>query len=79
MPCYATAILSLRAEYSENRLCDVAVLRLRAVFLRLRSRVGLAALATGLSRTASSRQARDSFEPPQRKKTAAESAASSTP
>jgi len=53
MPCCARAILSLRTECSENRLCGVALLRLRAFFLRFRSRVGLAPLATGLSRTAS--------------------------
>jgi hypothetical protein len=47
------AILSLRAECSKNRLCDVARLRLRAVFLRSRSRVGLASLATDITRTAS--------------------------
>jgi hypothetical protein len=45
------AILSLRAECSKNRLCDVAR-RLRAVFLRSRSRVGLASLATDITRTA---------------------------
>src|SRR5262249_33340716 len=47
------AILSLRAECSPNRSCDVGLLRLRAVCLRSRSRVGLAALATDITRTAS--------------------------
>ena len=76
--CCAPAILSLRAEcsiellagdlavpWTPGRLCDVALLRLRArgfgglhrpppmLALRFRSRVGLAALATGLTRTAS--------------------------
>ena len=47
------AMLSLRAECSKNGLCGVALLRLRAVFLRSRSRVGLPALATDITRTAS--------------------------
>ncbi|HTO87418.1 MAG TPA: hypothetical protein VMR54_07795, partial [Thermoanaerobaculia bacterium] len=47
------AILSLRAQCSKNRLSDVAGVRLRAVFLRSRSRVGLAALATDMTRTVS--------------------------
>jgi hypothetical protein len=48
-------MLSLRAECSKNGLCGVALLRLRAVFLRFHSRVGLLALATDITRTASSR------------------------
>jgi hypothetical protein len=46
-------MLSLRAECSKNGLCGVALLRLRAVFLRSRSRFGLPALATDITRTAS--------------------------
>jgi hypothetical protein len=66
MSCCAPAILSLRAECSiipsagdlavprtPWLLCRVALLRFRAVFLRSRSRFGLAALATGISRTGS--------------------------
>jgi len=52
MSCCAPAILSLRAECSKNLSCGVALLRLRAVFLRSRSRFGLAALATDITRTA---------------------------
>ncbi len=51
MSCCAPAILSLRAECSKNLLCGVALLRLRAVCLRSRSRFGLAALATDITRT----------------------------
>ncbi len=47
------AMLSLRAECSKNGLCGVALLRLRAVFLRSRSRFGLPALVTDIIRTAS--------------------------
>ena len=55
----------LTVPWTPGHLCDVALLRLRAQgfggspqpplkwVLRFRSRVGLAALATGLSRTAS--------------------------
>jgi hypothetical protein len=48
-------MLSLRAECSKNGLCNVALLRLGAVFLRSRSRVGLPALATDITRTAGER------------------------
>jgi hypothetical protein len=46
-------MLSLRAECSKNDLCGVARLRLRAVFLCSRSRFGLPALATDITRAAS--------------------------
>src|SRR6202162_2228270 len=51
-------MLSLRAECSKNGLSGVALLRLRAVFLRSRSRVGLPALVTDITRTASLRATR---------------------